>query len=142
MSSLPPDLDPSVRAVAWIGDAVLALYVREWILSFNNRRMDGEIFVSLTSNQFLRLVGNATEVEAQIGRAYYEGGMTGAYAWIDSRLRPLMEERLHIIRSRGRQKMSGGTSGRRPVMPSFPAARSEVGSIPLPAHHPGYSARG
>lgn len=100
MSSLPPDLDPSVRAVAWIGDAVLALYVREWILSFNNRRMDGEIFVSLTSNQFLRLVGNATEVEAQIGKAYYEGGMTGAYAWIDSRLRPLMEERLHIIRSR------------------------------------------
>ena len=99
MNSLPPDLDPSVRAVAWIGDAVLALYVREWILSFNHDRMDGEIFTALTSNQFLRLTGNATGVEAQIGNAYYRGGITEAYAWIDSELRPHMEERLHAIRS-------------------------------------------
>ncbi len=99
MNPLPPDLDPAVRAVAWIGDAVLALYVREWILSFNHDRMDGEIFTALTSNQFLRLIGNATGVEAQIGNAYRQGGITGAYAWIDSELRPRMEERLHIIRA-------------------------------------------
>lgn len=33
---LSPDLDPVARAQAWVGDAVLALYVREWILSFKN----------------------------------------------------------------------------------------------------------
>ncbi len=91
MSALPPDLDPAVRAVAWIGDAVLALYVREWILSFNHGNMDGEVFTALTSNQFLRLTGNATGVEAEIGTAYRRGGLAEAYAWIDTKLRPKME---------------------------------------------------
>lgn len=98
MSTLPPDLDPVCRAKAWVGDAVLALYVREWILSFKGE-IDGPLFVEFTSNNFLRLTGNATGVEAQIGVVYKEQGLAAANAWIDEHLRPKMEERLHRLRT-------------------------------------------
>ncbi len=97
MAQLPPDLDPKIRAQAWVGDAILALYVREWILSFRGE-IDGKLFIEFTSNQFLRLVGNATGVEAQIGRIYKSNGMEAAYAWIEQNLRPRMEERLRVLR--------------------------------------------
>ena len=99
MAKLPPDLDPQCRAEAWVGDAVLALYVREWILEFKGC-IDGELFVEFTSNKFLRLTGNATGVEAIIGRVYVLGGLAAANAWIDEHLRPKMEARLHKLRSR------------------------------------------
>lgn len=99
MATLSPDLDPEVRAQAWIGDAVLALYVREWILSFNNGRIDGSFFVECTSNDFLRLVGNATGVEAHIGRIYHAEGLEAAMRWIEENLKPKMEQRLHALRS-------------------------------------------
>ena len=95
---LSPDLDPVARAQAWVGDAVLALYVREWILSFKGE-IDGDFFVEVTSNDFLRLTGNATGVEAQIGRIYKAEGLAAAYAWIDANLRPKMEQPLHAHRS-------------------------------------------
>ncbi len=98
MSTLPPDLDPVVRAQAWVGDAVLALYVREWILSFKGQ-IDGKLFVEFTSNDFLRLTGNATAVEAQIGRIYKAEGLQAANAWIEANLRPKMDQRLHKLRS-------------------------------------------
>lgn len=98
MSALPPDLDPVTRAQAWVGDAVLALYVREWILSFKGQ-IDGKLFIEFTSNDFLRLTGNATAVEAQIGRVYKSEGLKAANAWIDENLRPKMEIRLHKLRS-------------------------------------------
>lgn len=100
MAQLTPDQDPVIRAQAWVGDAVLALYVREWILSFNGGSIDGSLFVEFTSNNFLRLTGNATGVEAQIGRVYKQHGLEAAFAWIDSNLRERMEQRLHILRSR------------------------------------------
>ncbi len=97
MPSLPPDLDPVVRAQAWVGDAILALYVREWILSFRGG-IDGKLFIEFTSNDFLRLTGNATGVEAQIGRIFKAEGLEAAYAWIEHHLRPKMEQKLHIMR--------------------------------------------
>ena len=100
MSKLPPDQDPRVRAEAWVGDAILALYVREWILSFR-KEIDGKLFIEMTSNDFLRLTGNATGVEAEIGRVFKSDGLEGAYAWIGHHLRPRMEERLHVLRRRG-----------------------------------------
>ncbi len=100
MAQLSPDQDPVTRSQAWVGDAVLALYVREWILSFNGGVIDGALFVEFTSNNFLRLVGNATGVEAQIGRVYTRDGLQAAYAWIDANLRERMEYRLHHLRSR------------------------------------------
>ena len=98
MSTLPPDLDPVVRAQAWVGDAILALYVREWILSFKGQ-IDGKLFREFTSNDFLRLTGNATAVEAQIGRIYKAEGLEAANAWIETNLRPKMDQRLHKLRS-------------------------------------------
>jgi len=97
MATLPPDLDPVVRAQAWVGDAILALYVREWILSFKGQ-IDGKLFIEFTSNNFLRLTGNATAVEAQIGRIFKSEGLEAAYAWIEHTLRPRMEQRLHTLR--------------------------------------------
>ncbi len=97
MAQLPPDLDPKVRAQAWVGDAILALYVREWILSFRGE-IDGKLFIEFTSNQFLRLRGNATAVEAQIGCIFKSDGLEAAYAWIEQELRPHMETRLRVLR--------------------------------------------
>ncbi len=99
MPALPPDLDPVVRAQAWVGDAILALYVREWILSFRGG-IDGKLFIEFTSNDFLRLTGNATGVEAQIGRIFKSHGLEAAYAWIEEHLRPKMETKLHTMRRR------------------------------------------
>lgn len=99
MSNLSPDQDPRTRAEAWIGDAILALYVREWILSFRGG-IDGKLFIEFTSNDFLRLTGNATGVEAQIGRLFKNNGLEAAYTWIEQHLRPRMEQRLHIMRRR------------------------------------------
>lgn len=99
MPRLSPDQDPRTRAEAWIGDAVLALYVREWILSFRHS-IDGKLFIEFTSNAFLRLTGNATGVEAHIGRIFKSDGLEAAYTWIEQNLRPRMEQRLHIMRRR------------------------------------------
>ncbi len=98
MPNLSPDQDPVARAQAWVGDAVLALYVREWILSFKGE-IDGALFIEFTSNNFLRLTGNATGVEARIGRIYKDAGLAAANAWIEENLRPRMEQRLHKLRS-------------------------------------------
>ncbi|MBR1982547.1 MAG: hypothetical protein IKA23_07340 [Akkermansia sp.] len=97
MPNLTPDQDPVIRAQAWVGDAVLALYVREWILSFKGE-IDGALFIEFTSNNFLRLTGNATGVEAQIGRIYTAEGLAAANNWIEENLRPRMEQRLHKLR--------------------------------------------
>lgn len=104
MSAIPPDLDPAVRARAWIGDAVLALYVREMVLQLNHGTMDGELFMELTSNKFLRLVGNATAVEAEIGDAYKRGGVAEGYAWIEQHLKEKMEQRISIYRKQQQRK--------------------------------------
>ena len=86
-----------LRAEAWVGDAILALYVREWILA-EEGAINGKLFVEFTSNDFLRRTGNATGVEAEIGRTFKAGGLEAAYAWIEHHLKPRMEERWHTLR--------------------------------------------
>lgn len=80
------------REEAWVGDAVLALYVREWILR-EKGEMDGEMFVRFTSNDFLRSKGNPTSVEAEIGRVYEAGGLQAGFDWIETNLYPLFLEK-------------------------------------------------
>ncbi|GAA5493924.1 hypothetical protein SAMN02745181_1461 [Rubritalea squalenifaciens DSM 18772] len=80
------------REEAWIGDAVLALYVREWILQ-EHGAMDGEMFVRFTSNDFLRCAGNPTSVEAEIGRVYKENGLQAGFDWIAENLYPKFLEK-------------------------------------------------
>lgn len=79
------------RQQAWIGDAVLALFARQWILA-EKGRMDGEMLARMTSNQFLSQFGNPTSVEAGVGRLYQREGMEAAFADLEERLLPLFRQ--------------------------------------------------
>jgi dsRNA-specific ribonuclease len=81
------------RESAWVGDAVLALFARQWVLRERNC-MDGECFTSLTSNDFLSAFGNPTRVEASIGKLYKEQGLDAAFTWLDAELIPSFRKRL------------------------------------------------
>lgn len=94
------------REEAWIGDAVLALYAREWLLR-TSKRLDGQAFIRFTSNDFLRLKGNPTSVEAEIGRIYQEQGLAAGFAWMEEHLLPLFlirEKQLAARDKTGRKK--------------------------------------
>jgi len=85
------------REDAWIGDAVLALYARQWILRNGSQFPESreELFRSLTSNHFLSSIGQPTAVEATIGRIYQDQGMDEANAWIEKHLLPLFKKQLN-----------------------------------------------
>lgn len=76
------------QELAWIGDTILDLYARLWILR-ERGTVCGETQRRMTSNQFLACLGNPTAVEAKIGRLYHEGGNDAAFAWIEAELLPL-----------------------------------------------------
>ena len=81
------------REAAWVGDAVLALFARQFVLR-ERKSMDGEWFTCLTSNDFLSSFGNPTRVEASIGNLYLEGGLDAAFAWMDAELIPLFRKQI------------------------------------------------
>ncbi|MBK8092413.1 MAG: hypothetical protein IPK32_10675 [Verrucomicrobiaceae bacterium] len=83
-----PQLTQRVREKAWIGDAVLELYVRSHILR-EHGKVDAEMKTRFTCNQFLSCTGNPTEVEAQIGVLYQQQGLEAAFCWIREHLEPL-----------------------------------------------------
>jgi hypothetical protein len=79
-----------LREKAWIGDAVLALYARRWIVANAPKNADRtELFKRLTSNQFLSGLGEPTKVEARIGRVYEKEGEAAAFAFIEETILPL-----------------------------------------------------
>lgn len=80
--------DPQVRGEAWIGDTVLDLYARAYILE-KKGEMDGEMLARMTCNQFLSSLGNPTVVEAEIGVVYQGQGLEAGFAWIEENLLPL-----------------------------------------------------
>lgn len=84
---------------AWVGDAVLSLYARRYILR-EGQALDAARFERMTSNQFLAALGDPAEVEAEIGRAYERNGPEAAFAWIEAHLLPL-HERQEVKRFRG-----------------------------------------
>ena len=98
-------IDPTrqEQAEAWIGDAVLGLYVRELILR-EDGRLDGEKFSRYTSNSLLSDIGNPTSVEAEIGRVYEEGGLRAGFEHIEMRLLPIMLRREKSYRNAERQR--------------------------------------
>ncbi len=81
------------REAAWIGDAVLALFAREFVLR-ERGRMDGIWFTHLTSNEFLSSFGNPTSVEARIGRLYRAEGLNAALALIETDFLPLFRKQI------------------------------------------------
>lgn len=78
---------------AWIGDAVLALFARRWILQQEaaGKKLGEhkvEAFRHLTSNQFLSTIGRPTEVEAAIGIIYQDQGEAAAFDFIEGNILP------------------------------------------------------
>jgi dsRNA-specific ribonuclease len=76
------------REAAWVGDAVLALFARQYVLR-ERGCMDGVWFTRLTSNDFLSAFGNPTRVEASIGKLYQSDGLDAAFAWMNEELIPV-----------------------------------------------------
>ena len=76
---------------AWIGDAVLSLYVRSRILD-QTATIDGAKAARMTANAALAGLGEPTVVEAEIGRVYAKEGLAAAFDWIQHRLMPLLEQ--------------------------------------------------
>lgn len=83
-----PDPLEKLRQDAWVGDAVLELYVRSLILR-EYGKVDAEMKTRFTCNQFLNCVGNPTKVEADIGVIYQREGLQPAFSWIRQHLEPL-----------------------------------------------------
>ncbi len=101
----PKKTDPELvreREEAWVGDAVLALYMRRLILA-EQGKMDGEMFIRCTSNDFLRNIGNPTSVEALIGRIYEEQGLQAAFDWMEFQLLPVFRKQEKNHRNRQAQ---------------------------------------
>ena len=92
------------REQAWIGDAVLGLFARRWILE-REGKMDAEMFARMSSNQFLSAIGNPTAVEAIIGRRYESDGLEAAFQHIENENVPLFlqQEKKRIRHAGGRR---------------------------------------
>ena len=80
--------EEQLRQDAWIGDAILELYVRQWVLRTEGR-VDAEMKRRFTCNQFLTCFGNPTRVEARIGILHQQQGMDAAFDFIRTELEPL-----------------------------------------------------
>jgi len=93
-----------IRDLAWVGDAVLALFVRQWLLSQPDHPLftRQDLFIRFTSNAFLQALGEPTRVEAQIGRIYHESGLQAAFSHIEEHLLPRFSRHIRN-QSRGRQ---------------------------------------
>lgn len=78
----------AAQSDAWLGDAVLELYVRGWVLRTHGR-VDAAMKTRFTCNQFLNCHGHPTLVEARIGAIYRDQGLEAAFGWIRETLEPL-----------------------------------------------------
>ena len=83
-----PDPVRTEREEAWIGDAVLCLFARQYILRTTGA-MDPTEFTALTCNSFLSGFGPPTRIESRIGQIYQERGLESAFAHIEEEFLPL-----------------------------------------------------
>ncbi|WOO42105.1 hypothetical protein [Rubellicoccus peritrichatus] len=89
------------RELAWIGDAVLALYARRWILKQSDIAPGERIeaFKQMTSNHFLSCFGQPTAIEAEIGSIHETDGLDAAFKHIESVLLPMfLKQRANRLR--------------------------------------------
>ena len=91
------------RTKAWIGDAVLGLFAREWILKQPDIAVKerAAVFIQMTSNQFLASLGEPTAMEAEIGVVYEKEGLQAAFAFIETKFLPV------FIKQRTKSKQPG-----------------------------------
>jgi hypothetical protein len=92
------------RELAWIGDAVLSLFARSYILR-EGKGMDPTKMAAMTSNQFLSCFGNPTLIESEIGQVYTQQGLEAAFQKIETDLVPLFQKQW-LKRSKRRGEMS------------------------------------
>lgn len=85
------------KAEAWLGDAVLALLVRDWLLRTLGVA-DGDLQGLITSNRFLSRFGQPTAVEAALGRLWRDQGYTAAESEFQEKFLPEMVR--HLRRQR------------------------------------------
>ncbi|KAF0093734.1 MAG: hypothetical protein E1N59_2564 [Puniceicoccaceae bacterium 5H] len=88
--------EAEVRDLAWVGDAVLGLYAREYILThpLPGQFSRHELYEQMTSNQFLSGLGEPTRMEAQIGQVYRAEGLQAAFAHIEQQILPLFQKQV------------------------------------------------
>lgn len=107
--------DPArLRDAAWIGDAVLGLYVRRFLLdpaSQMPREARNGLYQHFTGNAFLSAVGEPTQVEARIGQLFETQGLEAAFDWIETTLQPLFLRQYQNQRRGGAQR--GSAAGKR-----------------------------
>ena len=98
------------RTQAWIGDAVLALYARKWILQQKDisTKERAEVFIQMTSNHFLSAVGEPTAMEAEIGVTYKTQGLEAAFEHIESKLLPVFLKQRRKAKRPGSYRSSPG----------------------------------
>ncbi|HEY4813586.1 MAG TPA: hypothetical protein VIH58_02860 [Chthoniobacterales bacterium] len=95
------DPEEKLRNDAWIGDAVLALFARSWLLQIGQGEISKDrtrLFELWVSNQFLSSFGEPTSIEAAIGRTYASGGLDAAFTFIEENL---LDRFLQTARKRG-----------------------------------------
>ena len=95
------DAEEQLRNEAWIGDAVLALFARSWLLRIGQGESSKDrnrLFELWVSNQFLSSFGEPTSVEAAIGRTYARDGLDAAFAFIEE---TLLDRFVQTARKRG-----------------------------------------
>lgn len=98
---------------AWVGDAVLGLFAREWILETEGE-LEGEMFIRMTSNEFLQAFGKPTAVEAEIGRVYKKEGLEKANELLKTKFLPVFLKQEKNYQNRQRQIQSASkTRGRK-----------------------------
>jgi dsRNA-specific ribonuclease len=105
------DPEEQLRNEAWIGDAVLTLFARSWLLRIGqgeNSKDRNRLFELWVSNQFLSSFGEPTSVEAEIGRAYASGGLDAAFNFIEEKL---LDRFVQTARNRGFNFVVGRNTG-------------------------------
>ena len=92
------------QELAWVGDAVLGLFARKWILE-KEKKMNAKMFTRMTSNIFLNGFGNPTKVEAEIGLIFNNEGLEKAFNHIEESLLPLFlkQEKKRIRQAGGKR---------------------------------------
>ncbi|MEM7673778.1 MAG: hypothetical protein AAF212_10590 [Verrucomicrobiota bacterium] len=91
--------EEALRLNAWLGDAVLGLFMRKKI-ALDQKKINTPVFIEVTSNQFLSSMGSPTRVEAQIGMIYSNQGIEAAESFIETEIWPRAEKRIAKISSK------------------------------------------
>lgn len=96
MGKYRQEAESLIRDEAWIGDAVLSLYLRSLLLQnkIEPAGLRTEVFKYFSSNAFLNSFGRPTAMEAEIGAIYQAEGIAGAFSFIEGKYLPVIRRQL------------------------------------------------